>query len=240
MGNKKLLIFVVWMVVIGGLGLYVWYPRLFPKKPPVRAQLRQEQPLVIQVAPQAPTAQAPAPAPATPPARQPAPPPKEATPEPAAEAPATPRRYGIEFPPFATLGEADAYQRRLKDAGLPTLRVTSHLDDGLYTLIIGPFPNLADAGEARAQLGARPGGSASPREGDAGFVFSEGPDVLREVVQRALAARGKGYGARIVRAEGRAPLYVIRTAARLDVAQSDKLSGHYRELGFPNRIVAGR
>lgn len=239
MGDKKLLIFIVWMVGIGALAAYVWYPRLFPKKPPIRAQLQQERPVVIQVAPQTPAVQAPASAPATPPARQTAQPAKEARTEPAAEAPATPQRYGLEFPPFATRAEADEYQRRLKEAGLPTLRVTNYLDDGLYTLIIGPFPSQAKASEVRAEVSAKPGGSTSPREAEGGFVFSQGPYVLREVVQRAQVIQGKGQGARIVPADGKAPLYAIRTAARLDVAQADKLSGHYRELGFPNRIVAG-
>jgi hypothetical protein len=64
--------------------------------------------------------------------------------------------------------------------------------------------------------------------------------VLREVVRRAIEIRGKGYGVKIVPAEGEAPLYVLRTAARLDIAQATKLSRHYRELGFPNSVVSSR
>ncbi len=128
----------------------------------------------------------------------------------------------------------------MKEAGLPTLRATTYMDDGLYTLIIGPFPSAVKASEVMTELRAKPVASSPPREAEGGFVFSDGPYVLREVVQRAQEIRGKGYGVRIVRAEGKAPLYIIRTAARLDSAQADKLSGHYRELGFPNTVVSSR
>jgi hypothetical protein len=68
----------------------------------------------------------------------------------------------------------------------------------------------------------------------------DGPYVLREVIQRAKEARAKGYPVKIVPAEGKASLYVIRTAAKLDNTQASKLSSHYREKGFPNSVVSAR
>ena len=244
MGDKKRLVFLVFLVVMVGAAAYVWYPRLFPKKAAVRpSQVLREPPVQIEEAPQKPenpAVQVPPPGMAKPPAPQVvAKAAKEHPRERAAAAPVTPRRYGLEFPPLVTVAEADEYERRLKEAGLPTLRATTSIDDGLYMLIIGPFPSVLKASEAMTELRPKTVPS-SPREAEGGFVFSDGPYVLREVVQRAQEIRGKGYGVRIVQGEGKAPLYVIRTAARLDSAQANKLSGHYQKLGFPNQVVAGR
>ena len=244
MGDRKQLIFIVAMVIVLGLAGYVWYPRLFSKKPPIRVR-QQEPPLVVYEAPPPkPPVEAPPPAKAKPPAPETAKAAKEtpkAAKEPSGEslppAPTAARRYGLEFPPFVTTVETEEYERRLKEAGLPTLRTTTDVDGGLYALIVGPLPSAAKASEAMTELRAKPAVPSSPTEGEGGFVFSDGPYVLREVVQRAMEIREKGYGVRIVRAEGRAPLYVIRTAARLDTAQANKLSSHYRELGFPNSVV---
>jgi hypothetical protein len=246
MGDRKRLFFLVFMVVMVGLAAYVWYPRMFSKKPPVRRPpqvVRQEPPPLIEVVPRKPEPEKPAvqvqpPVKAKPPAPQIAKAPKEPLRAPAAPTPeVSARRYGLEFPPFVTPTEADDYERRLKAAGLPTLRTTASMEGGLYTLIVGPFPSAAKASEAMAELRLQP---SSSREAEGGFVFGDGPHILREVVRRAQEVRGKGYGTRIVHAEGKASLYVIQTAARLDRAQADKLSSHYEKLGFPNRVVAGK
>lgn len=147
-------------------------------------------------------------------------------------------RYGLEFPLFVTVAEAEEYEKKLKEAGLPTLRTTTDLDGGLYALVVGPLPSATKASEVMGELRAKAAGSPTAAEG--GFVVTDGPYVLREVVQRAIEARGKGYRVRIVPAEGKASLYVIRTAAKLDNAQAAKLSSHYREKGFPNSVVSSR
>jgi hypothetical protein len=245
MGDRKRLFLLVYFVVMVGLAAYVWYPRLFPKKAAVRRPppqvLRQEPPRLIEVVPpkqEKPAAPAAPSAKAKPPAPQIAKAPKEPPKALAAPAPAvSARRYGLEFPPFVTLAEADDHEQRLKGAGLPTLRTTTPMDDGLYTLIVGPFPSAAKASEAMAELSVK---SSSPREAEGGVVFSDGPYILRDVVRRAQEVRVKGYEAKIVHADGKAQLHVIQTAARLDRAQADKLQSHYEKLGFPNRVVAGR
>lgn len=244
-GDKKRLAFLVAIIVMLGVAGYVWYPRLFSKRPPARVQ-QAAPPLFIEAPQEKPTpttaqpgkpkppgAQAPRVA-AKPPARQ-AP---TAAKEPGRAAPpAAKGRYGLEFPPFVTMAELEAYERRLKEAGLPTLRTVTDVDGSLYTILIGPFPTAVKATEAMGELRVKPG---TPVEAEGGFVFGDGPHILREVVQRAIEIKGKGYGVRIVRAEGKAPLYIIRTAATLDTAQAQKLSGHYRALGFPNSVVPSR
>jgi hypothetical protein len=135
------------------------------------------------------------------------------------------------------MAEAEEYERRLKEAGLPTLRTATDVDGSLYMLLVGPFPTAAKANEAMTELRAKPG---APAEAEGGFLFGDGPHILRDVVQRAIEIKGKGYGVRIVRAEGKAPLYIVRTAATLDTAQAQKLSSHYRSLGFPNSVVPSR
>lgn len=228
MGDKKRLIFLVAIVVVVGVAAYAWYPRLLPKKSVMQApKVVQAPPTLIEVPPQKP-------APPTPPPVKTEPPPPRVT-----SAPASPRRYALEFPPFATIGEADEHERRLKEAGLPTLRTTTYTDDGVYTLIVGPFPSTVKASEVMTELRAKPGGVSSPQEAEGGFVFRDGPYSLREVVQRAQEIKGKGYGVRIVPGEGKAPLYMIQTVARLDRTQATKLSDHYRKLGFPNRVITG-
>jgi hypothetical protein len=243
--DTKKLVFAGAMVVMLGLGAVVWYPRLFPAKRPIRSSAP---PPLVQIEPQPRTAPAEAPPATAPPA--PAPARVRAVPPPASvgagkgasvempksvasrEALGTSKAYGIEFPPFVTAAEAADLERRLKEAGLPTFQATTTYGSTLYSLVVGPFPDPAKAREAETALGGKPG---APAEG--GVVFSDGPYVLREVVRRAIEIRGKGYEVNIVR-EGEAPLYVLRTAARLDVAQATRLSRHYRELGFPNGVVS--
>ena len=245
MGERKQQIFVVAMVVMLALAGYFWYPRLVSKKPPVRVQ-QQEPPLVVYEPPPPKSLVE-----ATPPATVKAPAPKVAkavkespksAKEPSGEStprvPAVERRWGLEFPPFAIEAEAEEYERRLRQAGLPTLRTTRDVDGGVYMLIVGPLPSVAEASAAMTELRAKLPVPSSPTEGEGGFVFSDGPYALREAVQRAVETRGKGYGVRIVLAEGKAPLYMIRTAARLDIAQANKLSSHYQKLGFANSVVA--
>lgn len=249
-GDRKRLAFLVAIVVMLGVAGYVWYPRLFSKKPSLRVQQQAPPPLLIEVpqekekpvevAPTRPRAPAAPRTAAKPPPTQAPKEPKQ-TARAAPGAPAEPRagggkRYGLEFPPFVTMAEAEEHERRLKAAGLPTLRTVTAVDGSLYTLVVGPLPTAARAGEVIAELRAK--GPASPAAGEGGFVFNDGPYVLREVVQRALEIRAKGYGVQIVRAEGKAPLYVIRTAASLDTAQASRLSSHYRQLGFPNSVVS--
>lgn len=149
--------------------------------------------------------------------------------------PAALRRYGLEFPPFVMPVEADEYEQRLKQAGLPTVRTTTRLDAGLYTLTVGPFPNAARASAVMTELRAKPVPPVATRDG--GFTFDEGPYVLREAVQRAEQIKGGGHGVRIVQAEGSAPVYVIRTPARFGQAEAGRLSDRYRSLGFPNRVA---
>lgn len=248
-GDKKRLAFIVAIIVMLGVAGYVWYPRLFSKKPPVRVQqvppplfieAPEEKPAPTKAQPGKPKpgAQAPRVA-AKPPARQAPTTAKEpdGAKGAAPQGPAVARRYGLEFPPFVTMGEAQEYERRLKEAGLPTLRTVTDVDGSLYMLLVGPFQTAAKATEAMTELRAKPG---VPAEAEGGFVFGDGPHILRDVVQRAIEIKGKGYGVKVVRAEGKAPLYIIRTAATLDTAQAQKLSGHYRSLGFPNSVVPSR
>jgi hypothetical protein len=253
-GDKKRLAFVVGFIVLLGAAGYVWYPRLFSKRPPARVQ-QTAPPLIIdepQPKPALPPADAKKPKPpgpaaprvaAKPPAGAPAREAARAAPPPAAKeegaprGPTAARRYGLEFPPFVTMTEAEAYERRLKEAGLPTLRTVTDVDGNIYTLVIGPFPTASRATEAMRELGVKPG---APVEAEGGFVVNDGPYILREVVRRATEIKGKGHGVKIVRAEGKAPIYIIRTAATLDPAQAAKLSSHYRSLGFPNSVVPSR
>lgn len=227
MPDRKRLILLGILIVVGlAAATYTWYPRLFPKKAAMRPPVR------ILEAPRPVEVPAEKPAPAGPVAKAPPQPPKAPAETPQA-------RFGLEFPPFVTAAEADECERRLKQDGLTTIRSVTHLDGGLYGVVVGPFPSAAKAAEAMAAARAKPG---PPREQGtpAEFVFEDGPYNLRNVVQRATELRGKGYKVRIVQAAGKAPIYRIRTAARLDNTQAGKLSGHYREVGCPNRIVAAR
>ena len=242
-GDKKRLAFLVAIIVMLGVAGYVWYPRLFSKRPPARVQ--QTAPPLFYEEPQ----EKPKPAPAQPGKPKPPgtaaprvtakPPAREAPPAMGAapRGPAAQRRYGLEFPPFVTMTEAEVYEKRLKEAGLPTLRTVTDVDGSLYTILVGPFPTAAKANEAVSELRAKPG---TPTESRGEYFVSDGPHVLREVVQRATEIKAKGYAVKIVRAEGKAPLYIIRTAATLDTAQAQKLSSHYRSLGFPNSVVPSR
>jgi len=236
MGDKKRLIFLVLLVIGIAAVAYTWYPRLFPKKTVVRRPAPQyEVPTLIEVPAQK--------APAAPAEKRPREPEKEAVAKARPEAPAAekaPERFGLEFPPFVTAAEADECERRLKQDGLTTFRDVRHLDHGLYAAVIGPFPTAAKASEIRAELRAKPEPGRPEQRSPGEFFFEDGPYNLREVVQRATEIKGKGYKVRVSLVDGRAPIYRIRTAMKLDQAEASKLSAQYREFGCPNRIVASR
>lgn len=237
MGDKKRLIVLAFLVVGIAAAAYTWYPLLVGKKPPPRrpAQL-YEVPTLIEVPVQK--------APATPAEKAPRELRKEAVTKTRPEAPPAAEKaaegFGLEFPPFVTAAEADECERRLKQDGLTTFRAVRHLDHGLYAAVVGPFPTAARASEAMAEIKAKRGPAPSDQRSPGEFFFEDGPYNLREVVQRATEIKRKGYGVRVSLVDGRAPIYRIRTAMKLDQAQASKLSSQYRELGCPNRIVASR
>ncbi len=248
MGDKKQLIFLIVIIIGIGAVAYTWYPRLFPKKTVVRA------PRPILQAPQlieVPTEKPAPPAKEKPAAGQVAKAPQEPRkekaepamkPRPGGPMPAEtgPTRFSLELPPFVIAREADECERRLNQDGLPTSRSITYMEDGLYAVLVGPFPNAEKAAEVGADVKAKPGSRPSEQRGPNEFFFEDGPYPLREVIQRALEIRKKGHRLQIIQAEGKAPIYRVRTAPRLDTTQASKLSGHYRELGCSNRIVAAR
>lgn len=245
MGDKRQLILLLLILIGIGAVAYTWYPRLFPRKPPVRPAVPLVQaPTLVEVPTEKPTPPPKAKPAPSPVAKAPQEPDKEKAAKTPGGAPApaekAPTAFGLEFPPFVTAGEADECEQRLNQEGLTSFRSVTYLDDGLYAALVGPFPNAGKASEAVAEVKAKPG-SPPKQQGEAKeFFFEDGPYNLREVVQRAMEIRGKGYGVRVVVVDGKAPIYRIRTATKLDSAQVKKLSGQYRELGCPNRVVAAR
>lgn len=242
MGDKKQLILLIFVLIGIGAVAYTWYPRLFPKKVAVRAPRPLLQaPKLIEVpaeTPAPPTKAKPAPSQL---AKAPQAPEKEKAEramKPPTPAERGPTRFSLELPPFVIAAEADECERRLNQDGLPTSRSITYMENGLYAVLVGPFPNAARAAEVRAEVKAKSGSRPSEQRGPNESFFEDGPYNLREVIRRALEIRKKGYGLRIIQVEGKAPIYRVRTAPRLDTAQASKLSGHYRELGCPNRVVA--
>ncbi|MBI4607726.1 MAG: SPOR domain-containing protein [Candidatus Rokubacteria bacterium] len=243
MGDKKRLIILVFLVVGIAAAAYTWYPIVLGKKtPPRRPPQVYEVPTLIEVpaqkAPQAAKEKAPTtPAPTAPREAK-----KEAVAKAPTEAPAekAAERFGLDFPPFVIVAEADECERRLKEDGLTTFRAIRHLDHGLYTAVVGPFPSAAKASQVMAEIKAKPGQATTEQRSPGEFFVEDGPYNLREVVHRASEIRRKGHGVRVAVVDGRAPIYRIRTAMKLDQAQASKLSSQYREAGCPNRIVAGR
>ena len=245
MGDKKQLIFLVFLLVGIGVVAYTWYPRLFPKKVAVRAPSPIVQaPTLIEVPTDKPGPPAKEKLPATEVAKAPQEPQKEKATKPRPEAPTPaepgPARFGLEFPPFVTAAEADECEQRVNQDGLTTYRSITYMDHGLYAALVGPFPSAGKASEVMAEVKAKSGLPQSEQVGPREFFFADGPYNLREVVQRAMEIRAKGYGLRIVQVDGKAPIYRIRTATKLDTAEAQKLSSDYRQLGCPNRLVAGR
>lgn len=248
MGDKKQLIVLIFVIIGIGAVAYTWYPRLFPKTAAVRPSrpiLQAPQLIEVPTEKPAPTAKGKPAAPQV--TKAPREPGKEKAekamkPSPAGptQAEKAPTRFGLELPPFVIAAEADECERRLNQDGLRTLRSITYMENGLYAALVGPFPSAQKAAEVRAEVKAKSGPRPSEQQGPGGFFFDDGPYNLREVVHRALEIRKKGYGLRIIQVEGKAPIYRVRTAPGLDTAQASKLSGRYRELGCPNRIVAAR
>lgn len=244
MGNRRQLILLIVILVGIGAVAYTWYPRLFPKKVVRPARPILEAPKLVEVPAEKPAPPAKEKPAAGQVAKAPPEAEKEKTPKPLPGGPApaerAPARFSLELPPFVSAAEADECERRLNQDGLPTFRSITYMEDGLYAVSVGPFPAAAKAAAVRAEVKAKPGSPPAEQRSPNEFFFEDGPYNLRDVIHRATEIRGKGHAVRIVQVEGKAPIYRIRSAPRLDTAQARKLSGHLRELGCPNRVVAVR
>jgi succinoglycan biosynthesis transport protein ExoP len=197
-----------------------------------------------------PTPAAAAPTPAPPPAAAPqtgaapapAPPPAEAARPPADERPAatTPAgpRYALEFGPFEGAGDAGWTERRLNQAGLPTVRFSQPAGGNLYGVFVESLPS---PGEARALLERlRQDGfpEAGLVEGGSGPAVRVGePAPLRGAVQLAEKLRAAGHRVRVAVQPGQATNLAIRHGNFASEEEARARSQELQRQGLPNRVV---
>lgn len=178
----------------------------------------------------------PSPAPARVLPGPPAPPPAGTVPG-AAPAPAGPR-YALEFGPFVSAEEADRLERRLNEAGFPTVKFRQEGGGNLYGVFL---ERLRDRGEAVATVdrlraeGFPPAVILETRTGPSVRVGEPAP--LRTAVQLAEKLRAAGHEVRVAVQPGEAFSLSIRHGNFASAEEARARSRDLVDKGLANRVV---
>jgi len=179
------------------------------------------------------------PAPATPPA--PAAPSAVATsaltspPAPVASALAAPprastpaARFAIEFGPFFSASEAEKLERRLTEAGYPTVRSRQPTGSAVYAVLIERVPTAHEGKTVAAALREQGLGEAVVVSTDPLVLRVGAPLPLRGAVELAERVRAAGHQVRVAAQPGEASALVVRHGA---FPSRDEAEAKRRELG---------
>jgi len=171
------------------------------------------------------------PAPATAPAR-PSPPVPVAS---VVEALATPARastpsarFAIEFGPFFSASEAEKLERRLTEAGYPTVRSRQPTGSAVYAVLIERVPTAHEGKTVAAALREQGLGEAVVVSTDPLVLRVGAPLPLRGAVELAERVRAAGHQVRVAAQPGEASALVVRHGA---FPSRDEAEAKRRELG---------
>jgi hypothetical protein len=147
-------------------------------------------------------------------------------------------RFAVELGPFFTAAEAERVERRLVDAGYPTVRFRQQMGTTVYAVLVERVPPARDAqalvGTLREQGFPEPAvlGTTEPpsvRVGD--------PVPLRAAVQLAERLRGAGHQVRVAARAGEAITFMIRHGNFTSLAEAEAKSQELARLGLATQPV---
>jgi len=217
-------------------------PAPAPPSPPPATSPSTAVPPPAATTPAAPPPPAAPPVPATPPAppapsavatpARPSPPARVAS---AVATPATPARaatpsarFAIEFGPFFSASEAEKLERRLTEAGYPTVRSRQPTGSAVYAVLIERVPTVHEGRTVAAALREQGVGEAVVVSTDPVTLRVGAPLPLRGAVELAERVRAAGHQVRVAAQPGEASAFVVRHGA---FPSRDEAEAKRRELG---------
>jgi uncharacterized protein involved in exopolysaccharide biosynthesis/Mrp family chromosome partitioning ATPase len=186
--------------------------------------------------PAAPTAiAAPAPpAPAAPPAAVAS---AIATPPAPRKSEAAPARFALEFGPFFTAADAERLERRLTEAGYPTVRFRQPTGGGLYAVLVERIPTAHEGRTVAASLREQGLGEAVPVGTDPVVLRVGVPLPLRGAVELAERVRAAGHQVRVAAQPGAASAFVIRHGSFASREEAEAAGRELAPLDLPAHQV---
>ncbi|MBI2217743.1 MAG: polysaccharide biosynthesis tyrosine autokinase [Candidatus Rokubacteria bacterium] len=147
-------------------------------------------------------------------------------------------RFAVELGPFFTAAEAERVERRLGDAGYPTVRFRQQTGTTVYGVLIERVPTARDA-QALVSMLREHGfpepvvlGSTQPLSVRVGDVVP-----LRAAVQLAERLRGAGHQVRVAAQAGEAISFMIRHGNFTSPAEAEAKSQELARLGLATQPV---
>src|SRR6266850_1432861 len=145
--------------------------------------------------------------------------------------PATPTpsaRFTIEFGPFFSAAEAERLERRLMEAGYPTVRSRRPTGSAVYAVLIERVPTAHEGKMVAAALREQGLGEAVVASTDPLVLRVGRPLPLRGAVELAERVRAAGHQVRVAAQPGQASAFVIRHGS---FTSRDDAEAKRRELG---------
>jgi len=144
-----------------------------------------------------------------------------AKPEPAAA------RFAIEFGPFFSRAEAEQIERRLTEAGYPTVRFRQPTGATVYAVLIERVPTAHEGKSIATALREQGLGEATVVSTDPLVLRVGAPLPLRGAVELAERVRAAGHQVRVAAQPGDASALVVRHG---NFASRDEAEAKRREL----------
>jgi uncharacterized protein involved in exopolysaccharide biosynthesis/Mrp family chromosome partitioning ATPase len=158
-----------------------------------------------------------------------------------ARAEAAPARFTIELGPFYAPAEAERVERRLMEAGYPTVRSRQPTGGTVYAVLIERVPTAHEGRTVAAALREQGLGEAVVTSTDPLVLRVGSPLPLRGAVELAERVRAAGHQVRVAAQPGAASAFVIRhgTFASRDEAETKRKE--LTQLDLPaNQVVQVR
>lgn len=157
------------------------------------------------------------------------------------ERPGRPRRYALEFGPFGTAAEAERVERRLSQAGHPTVRFRRDSGADLFGTFVGPLPGVAEAQAVVSALAHEGFPEAVVHgTGQAVRVRVGEPRPLREAVALAERLRGAGHPVRVLLQPGEAVVFYVRLGNFGSREEAEEWAAELAGLDLEHHLVRVR
>src|SRR5438094_3033059 len=137
-------------------------------------------------------------------------------------------RFAIEFGPFFSASEAEKLERRLTEAGYPTVRSRQPTGSAVYAVLIERVPTAHEGKTVAAALREQGLGEAVVVSTDPLVLRVGAPLPLRGAVELAERVRAAGHQVRVAAQPGEASALVVRHGA---FPSRDEAEAKRRELG---------
>jgi len=150
-------------------------------------------------------------------------------------------RFAVEFGPFVAAADADIVERRLTEAGYPTVRTRQRSGGTAYAVLIERVPTAYEAGRIATTLREGGIGEAAIVSTDPVVLRVGAPLPLRGAVELAERVRAAGHQVRIAAQPGEAVAFIVRHGAFASREEAEVKRRELGQLDLPaNQVVQVR